>query len=785
MFVFPAFDENYKTRKRTFICCQKCRDKRVKCEIISTNFETVGCSNCRKNSWKCDLINNKNSVDQNSTLKDPIPRMTEVENSREQRLQDKFSSHKLDSIDMKNITPQYLREKFNFCITKRGQQLLYQYVFHVHPKAILSNQTEDNSLWHESGVYVEDDKLNPDISNLNSVKNYNRKSGTDPAYYIKSSKIYKFLLSIDAFSLATPEYPFTEHEIERLIDIYFFKINSLFPIINEERFREDFESKELQTIIIYVIVLVILRDKLAEPILKEVFARVYHERGVLYTDSDFRKLLVQFMTDLEHKVRQITLILPQLGDTDKLSKLIVLLLLSSHYNFDRLGNEQSSHDLTDAINLALALGIHMRRQHRPVEKKEIEYFTNLWWCCYIFDRFNGLVNSKCTFITQENFNVDLPYNNINLLKLVQLARTLEHMLLSVIQPFNNNNILNNNSSLKRHKLFNADEFQRFEFELCRGEKEMKNIYEGQYSTKEAPFNAYMNDAIHFLTRLVNNTIIIVSQKSNYDNVQIPNTVPEAIATEASRNILRYMLLIKEEVVLNIPLVPWCVALAMAVSLKRKVKYLLKDINEGSLESEKSENENDYEDTYKWEDYITELNKFSSRWWVVEEICDLSISFIQKLEASSTLSRKYKYKYKSNSYDSQNKRLKVLLDYNDRISPFSIPPKNSSDIVGQIANDNNNSSGLLSSHNNSTPEIRNLIQQNETEQKKSDFQSKNYALYDNNQSEFIPHSDTQQESTTTPFMSAPYSDFLESVHIDLFDPEFLHDFPNIVHHFTQG
>lgn len=358
------------------------------------------------------------------------------------------------------------------------------------------------------------------------------------------------------------------------------------------------------------------------------------------------------------------------------------------------------------------------------------------------------------------------------------------MLLSVIQPFNNNNILNNNSSLKRHKLFNADEFQRFEFELCRGEKEMKNIYEGHYSMKEALSNIYMNDAIHFLTRLVNNTIIIVSQKSNYDNIQIPKTIPEAIATEASQNILRYMLLIKEEIVLNIPLVPWCVALAMAVSLKRKVKYLLNDINEGPLEPEMSENENDNENTYKWEDYILELNKFSSRWWVVEEICDLSINFIQKLEASSTLSLKYKYKSRSNSCDSQKKRLKVLLDSNDRISPFSIPPKYSSDLVGQIANDINSSSGLLSSHNNSTLEVRNLIQHNETVQNKSDSQSKNCTLYDNNHSEFIPHSDTQQESSITPFMSAPYSEFLESVHIGLFDPEFLHDFPNIVHHFTQ-
>ena len=53
MFVFPAFDVNYKTRKRSFRCCQNCRIKKVKCEINSTSSEL--CSNCRKHKWQCDL----------------------------------------------------------------------------------------------------------------------------------------------------------------------------------------------------------------------------------------------------------------------------------------------------------------------------------------------------------------------------------------------------------------------------------------------------------------------------------------------------------------------------------------------------------------------------------------------------------------------------------------------------------------------------------------------------------------------------------------------------------
>lgn len=55
MFVFPAFDSNYKTRKRTFKCCRTCRARRLKC-IQSNDYETEGCDICDKDGYVCDLI---------------------------------------------------------------------------------------------------------------------------------------------------------------------------------------------------------------------------------------------------------------------------------------------------------------------------------------------------------------------------------------------------------------------------------------------------------------------------------------------------------------------------------------------------------------------------------------------------------------------------------------------------------------------------------------------------------------------------------------------------------
>lgn len=779
MFVFPAFDVNYKTRKRSFRCCQNCRIKKVKCEINSTNSDL--CSNCRKHKWKCDLSKLSDPTDKQIT--DEVIKTTDTsENTsrvynKVKRSQNVLIS-KVNSSNTLHITPQYLKDKFNFNISGMGRTYLYQYLVHNHPKAVMGNKMEDQSIWHESGVYIED-RSRPYLSANKAYKNNSFKS----EFHIRNRKTYDLLLSLDAFTLSTREYPLSNSEIRELIELYFYKINSLFPIVQEKRFWKEFEANEAPTIIVYVIVLVILRDKLAEPILKNMFAR---NREVDIAGNSFSDDLINFITDLEYKIRQVTLVLPQLGDIDKITLLVELLLLSFHYGFDRLGNEQSSHDLTDAINLAVSSGIHMKSPHnKKAYKEDIEYTTNLWWCCYVFDRFNALTNSRCIFIKQEDFNIDLPYNNINLLKLVQLARSFENMTIAIFQPFGNNNSLNNNG--KRDKLFNVDEFQRLEFEFCEKEKLAGSLFSdvkglvanGKIVNTDASVEAYTTSCIHFLTRLMNNIIILISQKVKYDNNLIPNSIPEAVTLEASKNILRYVMQTKDETSLNIPLIPWCITLGMAVSLKKKAKYLLKTGNKYS---------DDDDCEFDLHNYITVLDQYSTKWWVLDEISKLTKDFVEKLNTSSTLNKR-----QSDGEGSENKRFKSGKQSNGVVNHPNIMDSSRSQTSANVSNyltSNTTADYSTRASNmrpNPIPSILNMLNESREENIFTPFEfnnntpSSNYIANNSENNNVISH----VKQVNTPPFSDQYHDFLESMHIDLFDNDFLKDFPNIVNQVMDG
>lgn len=55
MFVFPAFNLEYQTRKKTFKCCVNCKSRRTRCKF-EKGFEQKGCVYCIKNKLECDLV---------------------------------------------------------------------------------------------------------------------------------------------------------------------------------------------------------------------------------------------------------------------------------------------------------------------------------------------------------------------------------------------------------------------------------------------------------------------------------------------------------------------------------------------------------------------------------------------------------------------------------------------------------------------------------------------------------------------------------------------------------
>lgn len=623
MFVFPAFNSNYKTRKRTFKCCQNCRIKRIKCEITSSNYEVEGCTNCLKNKLKCNLIKDKRQIKTEPSQPPaegycPTPNPSSTESVMEYSPIGKVDLDVLLITDETKINARFLKEMFNFNICSEDKALTYQYVYHHHPKYIISNKLDDNSIWHESGVIVDN---KPDAI----YKTYKAKDDNCiDKFHLRSIKVYRFLLSINAFLLSHPEFPITDYEITDLVNIYFKKINSIFPVVNENEFRKDFESGNAPTVLLYAIILIILRDSLAEPILLQVFKRA--DPGMVFTQKQFTKCLMDHITDLEYKIRQILLILPQLGDGDKLTRLEVLLLLSLHFNSDKMGHEQAAHDVTDAINLAESLALHMKRVNLEHSKRNAA--SNLWWCCYVFDRFSAIVCGRQIFINSDDFNIDLPSDNIHLLKMVQLARSLEK-LCAIYQPFKNSVI--DSEGIKVYNKFNFEEFQRMEFLSCDQERAGHNNLNLTGSEVEST-----SRLVHFISRIVSNFIIIGSQKSKYDNTNCDKSIPDYNSARAAANMLWYHMKMSNEDLINIPLIPYMLSISMAVCLKMITKKYITNAN----------NLYDSDDVLTFEQYMNEFDRYAGKWSVFDELCTLSKNYVHKLASNSQLIKETNIRFES-------------------------------------------------------------------------------------------------------------------------------------------
>lgn len=233
--------------------------------------------------------------------------------------------------------------------------------------------------------------------------------------HIQNAALIQFLLGIDAFRLGIGPKPTRE-----LIDLYFFKINSIFPIVFEPDFRTDFDRGELSSILLYAVVLAIARDKMSE--------RIFIANNV-FSRECFDLQLHTFCDNLMLKMRMVLMVVP---GSSKLSRLACHLLLALHLEFKHTATEQSSQDLAMAINYAVSMGLHCTtpaphpsgRTHAGcATPQKVAYIRNLWWICFIFDRFNCVVNKRPLFINSEDFNIDRP-TDVHLLELVELASAL-------------------------------------------------------------------------------------------------------------------------------------------------------------------------------------------------------------------------------------------------------------------------------------------------------------------------------------------------------------------------
>lgn len=750
MFVFPAFDSNYKTRKRTFRCCKKCRNKRIRCIILNADYDVNGCDNCRAHGFTCDLATplaikkeddaeSATSQIQGQNLKtepsagnpyaagntysggsQPRVSQAQIQGQINALIENAVSSPSIfSSLSLPEITrtsSQSDDPPFKNNDVKPANMPLSAVDINAGPtrpstslnlptdgynsenkgvtfdgasKAYLAEQSTTDS-WQFTPPFPPTVPVAPYVPSIESIDTiidkidwrYLKKhfdfntTIRQPRFYFaktlsrkespslqvetvtevlsrkhstKSKKLtahnalhFKFLLSMHAFTLNTPGFcDISDTDLLQLFEIYFYKVNSVFPIVFETEFWELYKRNKIPTTIVYAIVLVTARDELAEPIL----ARSFVDNG-----TTFRENQVRFLTELEMKIRQVLIFLPELGDTEKLARLITQLLLSLNFKFNKFGNEQSSHDLVECISYAYSLLIHQEFFHvriaREGAQKKSAYLRRLWWVIFIFDRFNGLMNGKAMFIKRLDFNIARPTDLPHLDELVGIAYALEDTLIAAFRPpriSGDKEVIATQEALEGDPEFRPGDFIEQEMKMI-GEHEKLKASFVEYRRYEDPLNGhlpgipverYRDRMVLFLLRILSNQIVLILRTGQ---VKYSDDTPDMdeFSLILSESFLSLLEMLKDgrgsQLVMEMPIIPLIMLVAFSVPLTTRLRIIskLKNIGNMFVDFKKVQKVGELSKIY-----LRELEKFAEKWWFVNEV----VSSINTLNLKMDLSDK--------------------------------------------------------------------------------------------------------------------------------------------------
>ncbi|KKK13225.1 hypothetical protein ARAM_000554 [Aspergillus rambellii] len=174
---------------------------------------------------------------------------------------------------------------------------------------------------------------------------------------------------------------------EDLVDIYFRRVHSVFPLINEHEFRTEFQSGSVSSRLVQAVCLVASKDREAK-------SKLYLPGHVEVLPVDeFSNLLYDDLveaTALDMERRRIVLIQ-------------ILTLLSLHVqgpdSFDR-----ATMHLTQAIHHAHTVGLHLTKGAPTDDTKP---FIALFWCLWSLDRWNAAIHGRPLVINDRDLGQQL------------------------------------------------------------------------------------------------------------------------------------------------------------------------------------------------------------------------------------------------------------------------------------------------------------------------------------------------------------------------------------------
>lgn len=717
MNVFPAFNDSYKTRKRTFRCCKKCRLRRIRCNFLTPDYEIHGCDNCRNRGEPCNLARSyRPELDGELPVKaEPALPLPKAKRAKLNMVPMQVETPSLTGTSEPTSQPsQPLLGQFQFQLNPQPPVLakplhtlhiasLHALTLSPAPDVVRSKSFSngprkdlDSAGLHQDYLYKNlgypEREVSPGqkthlstmlpplfpmvtaapyaaaIDNVDAIihhidwrylkqhydfnttirqlrfyfsKTLSRKNTLVEPEVVKdvlarkhisksmhlgpqNALHFKFLLSMHAFTLNTPGFcEISETDLVKLFEIYFYKVNSVFPIVFESEFWELYKRDRIPSVLMYAVVLTAARDELAEPILECCFA----DNG-----TPFKEKHVRFQIELEMKIRQLLIFLPELGDSEKLARLTTQLLLSLNFKFNKFGNEQSSHDISDCVGYAYSLLIHQDFFHARIAQegaqKKSTYLKHLWWVIFIFDRFNAVLNGKAMFINRRDFNIARPIVMPHLNSLVGLAFLLEDTVIAAFRPPRKNGNLEEQPLLEFQEgdpVFAPIKFIEEELKIIGNTDYLNSVYT-EYRKHEArstghipniPVEKYRDRMVFLLERFVSMNIVLILRTGQVKYLDHSPQLDE-FSLQLSDSFLKNFQMLKDgrghQLVMATPLIPLLMLVAFSIPLTTRLRIINEIKNMSGMDYQKVVKVNELSQAF-----LQEIESFSDKWWFVHEV----------------------------------------------------------------------------------------------------------------------------------------------------------------------
>lgn len=615
MFTFPAFNKSYNARKRSYKCCRKCRNKRVRCLIKSSDYDVYGCDNCKLAGLLCDLITHPQDESNLNTTQSPVIRQGTPINALT-RFPGRISSPSIQTTQMLPISsqPQHLAQTFGAASIRSMPQPIINYPmphYNFYPQSVMNMPAP---------LYPST-PLHPRIDYQYLKETYRFNIGVGPEFPEQlRPESFQYLMSIDAFSLSSPHSSsgiskiITKAMEIELLKVFFFKLNSIFPVVDEQTFWSQYYSDNIDTIVIYAMVLVVSRDRWSQDILSPIFNN----------HSPYPDAFNRFVYDLELKIRLLLLLIPEIADGDTLTRLLVHTLLSMNFGVTNSSHQQLSQDLAAAITCGYSMCLHRKFTYDNLiatsNTLKASYLQKLWWLLYILDVFNAVINTNTLLIKQEDFDLSQVTD-----KEAKILITKATRLKSTFQAIYNNDKLLLAQYEMELKQDIITPFHDHPFNVSKFSDINPQKYHETLSTVKAIVHQFFNDLIDYLCLIM---IYGASDRINNKHYEIN---PEII--DINKKAIRLFTVIDKSLLIQMHITSSSFSLFLSILFKYKIKITyLEKMPQPPIRS-------DINDSIKAQvnqvfDELWITTEFFRTWWFIQNTESHINTFLTKLELNN-------------------------------------------------------------------------------------------------------------------------------------------------------